>query len=149
MAKSHIPSNNVLSIFHLLPGFYLVVKPDFPHFTICDATDSFLKEARLNRNLVLGSDLSSIFCLDTDCPDSAGMRDLTVELSQAIRLKQSAQVPYCYKFNLGEARKPGDERLWGISITPQLNNKGEVNFLILNLRGVTSNALSWKWEIVY
>ena len=146
MTNSRIPSGNIFSVFHSLPGFYLVVAPDFPHFTIHDATDSFLKEARIERKLVLGADLSSIFCLEADCPDSAGLRDLTVELSQAIRRKKAALVPFYYKFNLGHGAKPGDERLWGISITPQLNKKGEVDFVILNLRDATSKVLTEKRE---
>lgn len=141
-----LPPESVLSLFHALPGIHLIVKPDFPRFTIAAFTDAFLKTTEFTREEVEGRGIFEVFPLKPVDALVNGPASLSFSLFRAIEQKVPQRMPvYKHDMSIPHADACAG-KFWSVLNTPHLDASGDVNYIILSLEDVTANIRAAEKE---
>ena len=127
------------SLFDVLPGLYLILRPNDPTFTIVVANKEYARATRTDQAQIAGRGLFEIFPDNPDDPHASGVQNLQASLRQVLLTKSRHTMP-AQKYDI---RRPDDqgggfeERYWSPVNTPLLGDDGEVRFIIHRVEDVT------------
>ena len=120
----------LLSVFHSLPGIFILLQPDAPRFTIVAVTDDYLSATFTKRKDIVGKGLFEIFSDNPQNEKATGKQKITHSLKQVIQNKEPHQLND-QRYDLYNAAKGGFEfRVWTLHSRPVLDQKGEVQYII-------------------
>lgn len=129
-------------IFKLLPGCFIIVDAQDPHFTIIDATDAYLALASRGREII-GRPLFEIFP-DSILNNNDGLKTLKASFEKVIRTKQRDEWDaQRYDTNAAEG-EPFEVHYWKPSNIPVPDNDGTVKYIIHCVEDVTRQTLLRK-----
>lgn len=128
-------------IFRALPGLYLILSPDL---TILEATDAFLKQTLIDRDKAIGQNLFVIFPNNPDNPQLDSEAEVFRSLRHALEHKESFHIEML-RYDVPLATEQGggfEERYWSATSVPILNESGEVQYLVHEVRDISDKILS-------
>lgn len=135
-----IQDNDCRLIFNALPGYYLILKPDAPHFTIVTMTDALSKAMRKNKGDI-GKGLFEVFTEDYDNPGCNGVKSLMDSLMVVLETKKPHQmIPLRFD---SESHETDDSKIryWLPVNTPILNENGEIIYIVHAVKDITAEVL--------
>jgi PAS domain S-box-containing protein len=127
-------------IFRALPGLYLVLSPEL---IILEATDAFLRQTIMCRDHAIGQHLFAVFPNNPDNPlDSEAA--VFKALHHALEHKE-AYITELLRYDLPLAPEQDsgfEERYWSTTSAPILDERGEVQYLVHEVRDITEKVLN-------
>lgn len=130
------------SVFNNLPGLYLLLQPDDPHFTITAANSAYLQATLTTKKTINGKPVFTVFP-DTQGPfNEEGKQKLLELFREVIRTKQSNQITnFRYDIPSNEDDEHFIERYWRITNTPVLDDESVVKQIINSVEDITTKVL--------
>ncbi|MFD2514769.1 PAS domain-containing protein [Pontibacter locisalis] len=126
-------------VFNTMPGNFLVLKPDVPHFTILAVSDELLKLANLERHSVIGRSIFEVFPENPEAVTATGPSNLRKSLTSAVETKQSDQMPVI-RYDVPNAEGVFEKRYWSSFNKPILNKDGDILYLLHATKEVTDDV---------
>lgn len=84
-----LTASSVLSILESVPGLYLILKADAPHFTIVAVSNAYAKATMTKREEILGRGLFEVFPDNPDDPQATGVKNLTASIMKVLKYKNT------------------------------------------------------------
>lgn len=138
------PTPDFQIIFQSLPGSYLILKPQPPHFNIVAASDQYLEATLTKRQDIIGRDIFDVFPDNPGDRHATGVAKLTSSFEAVICEKRHQEMAV-QKYDIPIANGKGFElRYWLPKNTPMLNDKGEVAYIIHSVVDVTQQVSDRK-----
>jgi PAS domain S-box-containing protein len=138
--NNQIPDFN--SIFQYTPGNYLVLKPDFPDFSIVAVNDQYLKATFTTRDDIVGRGVFEVFPDNPADPHATGVAKLRRSLESVLQTKKPHEMAL-QKYDIPIPGGKGFElRYWLPKNIPVLNDDGEVDYIIHNVVNVTEQIVN-------
>ncbi len=128
---------NYDTLFHALPGHYLVMTPDGPDFTIVEVNDSLCDLANMNREDVINHPMSKVFPKSGDKESDAGADMLRESIQRAIDLAKPDNVGVI-RYDLKDDDGNFVRKLWK-TINYPIVRDGSVKGVILSTDDVTES----------
>ena len=137
--KSSFATIDYQQLFESLPGCYLILNTDDPHFTIIAVSNSYLRATFTEREKIIGKGLFEIFPDNPNDPTATGVNDLRHSLQKALQSKHPDNMAVQkYDIRVPESEGGGfSERYWSPVNIPVLNKKNDVVCLIHRVENVT------------
>ena len=128
------------ALFDAVPGPYLVLRPDDPHFTIVAVNQAYTRATWTRAEDILGRGLFEVFPDNPNDPDADGVRNLHASLRRVLESKTAdTMAPQKYDIRRRECDGGGFEpRYWSPINSPVLNEAGSVQFVIHRVEDVTN-----------
>ncbi|WP_299984458.1 PAS domain-containing protein [uncultured Pontibacter sp.] len=123
-------------IFRALTGLYLVLTPDL---VIVDATDALLKQTHVKRDETIGQHVFKIF---PNNPDNLQV-DSEGSMHQCMQHALVHKEPYhieVLRYDI-PSENGFEERYWNTTTIPIMNEVGEVQYLLQEVRDITDKVL--------
>ena len=95
-----VPEPDFQTIFKLSPCRYLIFLPDAPHFTIVEASDSYLSAMEKKREEVIGRKLFDFFPVNLENIPDTGSGKLRGSLRRVMRTDEARHVGVTKKFHV-------------------------------------------------
>lgn len=130
------------SVFDNLPGLYLLLQPDEPHFTIIAANKAYLHATLNTEKTINGKPVFTVFPDTPSIFNKEGKAKLLDLFKEAIRTKKSNEVNrFRYDIPSNDGEDHFIERYWRITNTPVLDEKEEVKQIINSVEDITTKVL--------
>ncbi len=140
--NNHTP--DFQSIFQSLPGNYLILKPDAPHFTIIAASNAYAEVTFTKRENIVGKSLFDVFPDNPDDFTATGSAKLIASLETVIREGKPSEMPV-HKYDLLSPDGTSfEERYWHLKNFPVFDEKGKVIYIIHTVINVTEQVATSK-----
>lgn len=130
----------MLAIIRSLPGNFMVLVPNLPHFTIVEVSDEFAKATLTNREKIIGANIFNVFPDDPADEFADGVKNLAASFHTVLSTKQSHEMAvqrYPVE-NYGDGTFV--EKYWATINKPVIVN-GEVIYIIHTVTEVTESRL--------
>jgi len=139
-----LPENIFKIIFEKSPGS-LLVKADFPRFTILAASDSYLTITSSTRESIVGKGFFEVFPEDKDNYDNNTVaRNVFTSVAQT---GQKVDVPN-YRFDVyNEETKNYEKRYWSCSNTPIFNRENTVAYILNTVVEITAEVKAKEFAL--
>jgi len=139
-----LPENIFKIIFEKSPGS-LLVKADFPRFTILAASDSYLTITSSTRESIVGKGFFEVFPEDKDNYDNNTIaRNVFTSVAQT---GQKVDVPN-YRFDVyNEETKNYEKRYWSCSNTPIFNRENTVAYILNTVVEITAEVKAKEFAL--
>ncbi|MBT0810299.1 PAS domain S-box protein [Litoribacter ruber] len=125
-------------IFDGAPTSYLIVEANKPIFTILDVNKSYLRDTNRDKEDLIGKGIFEAF---PSLGDDNGPKNLENSLNKIIREKKAHEMPIV-KYDVFNHRTGKiEEHYWEPINTPILNEQGEVECIIHQVKEVTDYVL--------
>lgn len=85
--------NLLLAVLRQLPGNYLILEPNAPHFTIAEVSEGYNITTRLTREQLIGKHLFEVFPDNPEKSYPSGVEKLRNSLLTVINTKESHEMP--------------------------------------------------------
>ncbi len=131
------------SVFEALPGNFIILKPDSPHFTILAISDEHLVNTGKTREEVIGKHIYEIFPVNPDAISATGPSAFRLSLEKVLSSKKADQMPVV-RYDIPSANGGFEERYWSASSKPVLSAKGEILYIIHTTIDITSQVQTEK-----
>lgn len=136
-------NTDFIDIFEALPGCYLILSPDAPHFTILGVNEAYATATHTGKEII-GRRLFEVFPDNPNDPTATGVGNLTASLMTVLQTGQ----PHIMPIQRYDTRQPGREvfdiRYWKPINLPVLNEDGTIRCLIHSVEDVTETMLLRK-----
>lgn len=140
-----IQDNDCQLILKALPSFYLILKPDAPHFTIVEMSDAFAKAISKDKEDI-EKGLFEVFTESPDNPGGDGVRSLMESLRVVLETKRPHQMS-TLRFDTKSLETHDLEiRYWLPVNTPVLNENGEIIYIGHTVKDITAEVLVTEIE---
>ncbi|MFD2513040.1 PAS domain-containing protein [Pontibacter locisalis] len=168
-----LPDANLTSalgpVFRILPGLYLVLKPDL---TIFDATDAYLRATMVAREEILGKYFFDVFPNNPATPTRDSASEFEHSLRYVLREKKPHNMPLL-RYDLPSPDKLDqtfETRYWSPTNTPVFDECGNLIYILHEARDITEeiataetrehhderlmllttalNAVAWEYDMV-
>lgn len=127
-------------LFRQMPGNFLILRPDNPHFTIIEASEGYNLITHTHRDDIIGRSLFEVFPDQHDSPSDHETIDLRTSLLAVLSTKQCQEMPV-HRYDLPTpATGELQEKYWSINNKPVITN-GEVAYIIHVTEDVTENRM--------
>ncbi len=131
------------SVFDNLPGMYLLLRPDYPSFTIITANKAYLQVTNTNYDILKGNPVFSVF------PDTPGAHNqgnktrLLALFKEVVELRQTNELQnFRYDIPANDGTGNFVERYWRIINTPAIDDNNRVTQIIVSVENVTEKVLT-------
>jgi signal transduction histidine kinase len=127
------------AFFEAVPGLYLILLPNAPHYTIVAVSNSYLQATMTKRDEITGRGLFEVFPDNPDDPSATGTSNLKSSLEKVLGGK-IAHTMAIQKYDIQRPEASGggfEERYWSPLNTPVLNDKKEITYIIHQVEDVT------------
>ncbi|QMU28765.1 PAS domain-containing sensor histidine kinase [Adhaeribacter radiodurans] len=128
---------NFQSIYASMPGNFLVLYPNAPHYSILAITEDLLQATGRKQEDTIGK---SFFTLFPENPTTTAVVDpspIRILLKQVWQSKQKAQMPII-RYDVLNTKGVLEERYWSVSCKPVLAKDGNVAYFILANNEITN-----------
>ncbi|PVY44097.1 PAS domain-containing protein [Pontibacter virosus] len=129
------------TIFRSLTGLYLVLTPEL---VIVEATDTLLRHTHLKRDEIMGQNVFQIFPNNPDNPQVDSESLVLHSLQSALTHK----TPYnteILRYDI-PTENGFEERYWNATSIPILDESGEVQYLVHEIRDITGKILAERLQ---
>lgn len=123
------------TLFHALPGNFLVLTVDAPNFTIVDVNDSLADLVLLERSAMLNKPLKVVFPLSKNTNSRQGSRSLLTAIDQCVS-SATPQSVGVIRYDIRDVNGRFIRRLWKTMLIPIVYD-GSVTGIILDTQDVT------------
>jgi PAS domain S-box-containing protein len=134
------------AVFEAVPGFFLILKPNEPHFTILGASDAYLQATMTERNNITGRGLFEVFPDNPNDLTATGVSNLLKSLRNVLKNKAADKMDL-QKYDVQRPQTEGggfEERYWSPLNSPVINKNNEVEYIIHRVEDVTDSMLLKK-----
>jgi two-component system CheB/CheR fusion protein len=132
-----------MSVFDNLPGLYLLLRPDAPHFTIAGANQAYLKATHRELADIIGK---SVFVAFPDQETPEGVQELSALRISLSRVMETKQEQYMdpLRYDLESPDEPGrtETRFWRPLNKPVLDEAGNIIYIINAVEDITRQVLA-------
>ncbi|RIJ37371.1 PAS domain-containing protein [Pontibacter oryzae] len=130
------------SIFHALPGLYLVMAPDL---VILDATDTYLHTTLATREDIIGRYFFEVFPNNPATPDLDSAQNFEYSLRYVLEHKQE-HIMDVLRYDIPSPTQQGgfEERYWSPRNKPILDRAGNLLYILHEARDITAQILSQR-----
>jgi PAS domain S-box-containing protein len=125
-------------LFESLPDLYLILSPDL---TIRAVSDEYLKATLTVRKEIIGHNLFDIFPDNPEDQSADGVSNLRSSLNYVLHHRQQHIMPV-QKYDVRRPDGVFETRYWSPKNTPILNARQEVEYIVHQVKNVTSEHLS-------
>ena len=127
------------AIFMAIPGSYLVLMPDAPHFTIVAANEDYARATLTTPAALIGRGVFDAFPANPDDQDGNGVERLAASLDYVLLHREAHTMPVQrYDVPRSEAAGGGfEEKFWRPLNSPVLDAEGKVIYIIHRAEEVT------------
>ena len=135
-----------LDVFNLLPGNFVILRPDTPSYTILAMSDALLQLTGRERQKVVGRSVFEVYPENEEAAAATGPYTLKSHLDKVVLTGQPDQMPgirYDFVDRSGEFQA----RYWSASSRPVLNAAGEISYIIHTTRNITEEVLAKERDI--
>ncbi|WP_408095882.1 ATP-binding protein [Peredibacter sp. HCB2-198] len=140
----HHPLNLNLDYHRLiasLPGMYMLMLPDPPHFTIVDCNDDLLRLTKRKREDVVGKSLFTAFPDNPKDPKASGVKNLTRSLLVVLETGTTHTMAI-QRYDVTNEQGVFEERYWNPINYPILDEEGNILYLVNQSEDVTELILT-------
>ena len=134
---------NFQEIFNNLPGNFMILQPNHPHYTILWISDELLSISALERDKVVGQSVFDIFPENADTILATRRSGFKGSLQTVIKNKRPDQLPI-FRYDVLNTKGVLEERYWRSLSKPVLNKQGEVSYIIHSTVEVTDQVKTKK-----
>ncbi len=127
--------------FEALPGSFLLLAPDAPHYTILGISDEMLRRSGRRRQDIVGEGVFEVFPENPAAPSANGPASLRSSLGEAIFTRQPSQMPLV-RYDIPDGQGNFRVRYWLSNNKPVLSPSGEVLFLLHSTEEVTEAVVA-------
>ncbi len=126
-----LPGAAYRAIFDALPGQYLVLKPDAPHFTVMAVSDAYTRARQARPDAITGQPLWEVL-------PAGEVENLTVSLTTVLKTRKPHTITACQKYHnslLPDGTR--EERYFSLVSTPVLDERHNISYIILAVTDIT------------
>lgn len=134
-----------LRLFEAVLGNNMLLKADVPRYSVMAVSEGFLKLTGKIKNQIIGKGLGEAFSPHPDNAVHAEVRNIKSSLQEVITTKKAHQMPVV-RFDVTDKENQSSERVWKITNSPLLSDKGEVLFIINSIEDLTREVSLVKRE---
>lgn len=131
--------DDLIRIFDSLPGNFIILRPDYPRFTIEYANQAYLKVTSTKKDIE-GKPLFEVFTDNPGNPEATGLRNLEASLMEVLRTKKP-QGMMVQRYDIKRPDGAFEERHWQPVNIPVIDSAGNISFIIHNVDDVTIEVL--------
>ncbi|HXU28479.1 MAG TPA: PAS domain-containing protein, partial [Bacteroidia bacterium] len=134
---------NFKALFEAVPGLFLILKPNSPHFTILGASNAYLYATMTEREKIIGHDLFEVFPDNPDDHTATGTSNLRKSLESVLKNKVAHKMNL-QKYDIQRPESEGggfEERYWSPFNSPVLNENNEIEYIIHRVEDVSEFVL--------
>lgn len=128
---------DALSILYALPGKHLILLPDYPRFTIVDATDAYLRATYTEREAIIGRGVFEALPDSAENAKALGLANLNASLVQVLQYKKPHKMPDQRYDVLNPATGAFEAKVWQPLNIPLLDSLGNIQYIIHTVEDVT------------
>lgn len=122
------------SVFHALPGLYLLMAPDL---AILDATEAYLQAILLKREDIVNKNVLATFPEDSNASHADAKQRLEQSLHHVQRHKEPHTMPML-RYDLPQEKGGGYEpHYWSTTNIPVFSAEGEMAYILQQTRDIT------------
>jgi two-component system, OmpR family, sensor histidine kinase VicK len=126
-----------VNVFHYLPGLYIIVSPDAPHFTISEANQSYAAATHTSREQILGKSFFEVFPDNPLNHEATGITMLLASFKYVLQHKATHKL-VSQKYDIYNPEKGiFEERYWKATNIPILDKENNVTAIIHSVEDVT------------
>jgi PAS domain-containing protein len=130
-------------IFESMPGSFIILQPNAPHYPILAISDELLEITARGRQNVVGKSVFEVYPESPEAITATGPSNLRISLQNAVQFKVLDQMPVM-RYDIPNADGEFEERYWSASSKPVLNTEGEVMYIIHATNDVTNQIKAEK-----
>src|SRR5215218_4450068 len=102
---------NCQEIFDSMPGNFMILQPNHPHYTILAISDELLSISALERDKVVGQSVFDVFPENPDAIVPTDASRFKASLQTVMKYKKPDQLPVL-RYNVLNAKGVFEERYW-------------------------------------
>ncbi|WP_062542211.1 PAS domain-containing sensor histidine kinase [Rufibacter tibetensis] len=129
------------AVFEALPGSFLIIQPNPPHFTILEGSDDLFQTAGQSRHTVLGRSVFEAFPENPVVLTATGPSSLRNSFQNVLTTKMTDHMPIL-RYDVLGADGQFKERYWSACNKPVLGKDGEVLYILHSTFDVTDQVLT-------
>ncbi|HEY1007048.1 MAG TPA: PAS domain S-box protein, partial [Sphingobacteriaceae bacterium] len=133
-------------LFKATPAPYLILRPDAPHFTICEVNDAYCRATGSTREELLGKGIFDAFPHNLSDPSSNDLKSLKNSLLRVVAFRTEHRMNLRKHAVPFRGSKEFQERYWSQVNYPVLDDHGSVMYIIHSLTDVTGQVPAGKKE---
>ena len=127
-------------ILKAIPGSYLILLADAPHFTIIGATDSYLADTFLKREDAIGRGVFETLADDPGNRDATGVKNLMASLYNVLEHKREDDMAD-QRYNVYNPHtRQWEHRMWRPLNKPVMDEAGNIQYIIHWVEEVTEKT---------
>lgn len=130
-----------LALLRSVPGCFLILLPNAPHYTIVGATDAYLEATFTQRDAIVGKPVFDVFTDDPANPEATGVRNLRASLDRVLATRQEHHMPEQRYDIWNDAQQAFVIKYWRPMNRPVFDAGNQVRFIYHWVEDVTENAL--------
>ncbi|WPU66902.1 sensor histidine kinase [Peredibacter starrii] len=130
------PQSDYRKLVASLPGMYIVMLPDAPHFTIVDCNSDLFRITKRRPEEVIGKPLFEAFPDNPDHPEANGVKNLLRSLLVVMETK-SPHTMAIQRYDVKNEKGIFEERYWNPINYPVLDDAGNILYVINQGEDVT------------
>jgi PAS domain S-box-containing protein len=126
-------------LFKTAPSLYVVLKPDFPHFTILAANDAYAKATHTTLDGLVGNRLLDVFPANPDDSKGYGKGQVFESLEYVTKHSEPHIIPMV-RYDVRRLPEEGGGfviKYWTMVTTPVLGPGGDIEYIIHRVEDVT------------
>lgn len=130
------------ALLHAMPGPWVVLLPDSPHFTVAAASDSYLRAAMKAPDELIGRGLfDTLTDANPDNPDRSGHRNVRASLERVLRTGKPDRLDE-QRYDAQRPDGTWEEYYWAPLNTPVTSRGGEIRCILQTMENVTARVLA-------
>ncbi len=129
--------------FEALPGSFLILQPNIPHYTILAISDELLRITARERQQVVGKSIFEVYPENPGATTATGPSNLRTSLELVVQYKKPDQMPVV-RYDVPGADGVFEARYWSANSKPVLDETGEVLYIITHTVDVTDQIKAEK-----
>ncbi|MCJ8165495.1 PAS domain-containing protein [Pontibacter sp. E15-1] len=126
------------NLFQLLPGLYIILSPEL---IVLAASDQYLKVTQSTRAQLVGRNLFDSFPENPDAHELKSRASVEASLQHVLTHREPHELR-AQRYDLISQDGSYESRYWHISSTPALDAAGAVQYIIHEVREVTSQVMA-------
>lgn len=130
------PFSDYRKLVASLPGMYILMRPNPPHFTIIDCNDDLFRLTKLKPADVIGKNLFEAFPDNPDHPEASGVKNLLRSLLVVMETK-APHTMAIQRYDVKNEDGLFEERYWNPINYPILDESGNVLYVVNQGEDVT------------
>lgn len=123
-------------IFNQLPGCFLVLQPNAPHYTILAISEELLQITARTRQDVVGKGVYEVYPENENATTATGPSQLRISLENTIKHKKVDYMPLV-RYDVTNQHGEFETRYWSAYSKPVLNADGELKYIIHTTSDIT------------